>query len=96
MTCLTPLELLIQVQDHFSLDPKDIVEVIESYNLFLEKLNDKATREELEKMNMNEIYNNEIFYKLRENADNLQNSINSLFIFKKSELTKLTLKYGIF
>lgn len=96
MVRLTPIELLISIQNQFQLQYSDIKEVIIYYNEFLLKLSDVETRNTLSKMNMHDIYKNKCFLELRSIADNLQECLNKIFITNPGPLSTLTLKYGIF
>lgn len=96
MIPLNPIELLIKQKDHFQLNDSDVKTVIEHYGMFLATLNNRKIRESMEELNMEDIYNNATFKKLRGIADQLQNGIDNLFIKRESELQRLTLKYGIF
>lgn len=93
---LTPFEVLLKLKDNLELDNTVICQLLHTYDYFLEKLNTESVRNELEKMNMDEIYTQKSFIDLREQADELQNSLDKLFISDKNKLSFLTLKYGIF
>ncbi len=93
---LTPLELLIKQQDHFSLKTEDIIAVINAYSEFLNKLNNPDLRSELENMNMEEVYRKQTFTSLRDTADRLQEALTRLFITNGGLLSSLTLQYGLF
>ncbi len=96
MVRLTPIELLFSLRDHFQLKGQPILDIIESYNEFLEKLNDSIGRKELEEMNMEEVYSLTSFMNLRDSADRLQEGLDQLFIKGNNVLSSLTHKYAIF
>lgn len=96
MVRITPIELLINLQDHFNLKTDDIVDVVKCYNEFLLKLHNKETRAKLSSMNMKDIYEEGSFIDLRDTADKLQKALDNIFILHTSPLTKLTSQYAIF
>ncbi|MFT3909356.1 MAG: hypothetical protein QM737_08030 [Ferruginibacter sp.] len=96
MVQLGPLELLISLKDHFKIKNEPIMQVIESYNDFLDRLNNPETRKDLAEMNMEDVYKQKSFIDLRNCADNLQQGLDQIFIKDDGLLSTLTIKYGIF
>jgi hypothetical protein len=96
MVRTTPIELIIKLQNHFSIPTDNIVRLINCYGEFLSKLNNDAIRSTLSKVNMNEIYHDSNFMDLRNTADDLQEVLDKIFLLNEGNLKSLTLKYGIF
>lgn len=91
----TPIELLINSINKFDIDKSAIIQVINCYEGFLTKLADATLRKDLEKLNMEEIYQSEVFINLRTLSDDLQIALDRIFLHD-AKLSKLTLQYGIF
>lgn len=90
-----PIELLINSIAKFDLDKSAIIQVVNCYEGFLTKLADENLRKELERLNMEEIYQSDVFINLRTLSDELQTALNKLFL-GDTKLSKLTLQYGVF
>ncbi len=96
MVKIVPLELIIGLQEHFSIPTDNIVRIINCYSNFLSKIDNDEIRTTLLKVNMNDIYGNAYFLDLRNTADELQNALDNIFLINEGSLKTLTLKYGIF
>jgi hypothetical protein len=93
---LTPIDLLIRLQKHFEVPDDVLTRIITQYDLFLNKLSDSVVRDELNKLRMEEVYDNAVFINLRDGCDELQKDLDHLFLHNKGPLQTLTFKYGLF
>ena len=59
-------------------------------------LNDNAIRKHLTYLDMNDIYNDEVFLSARANSHLFQDALTRIFITDKNPISEFTLKSGIF
>jgi predicted nucleotidyltransferase len=96
MVNMHPFELMISLRGHFEIKEEDIVRLLTSYDQFLLEMDNDETRKTLETIDMDEVYSDSTFQRLRENGDIFRDTLDDVFLRKNSKLNQLTLKYGFF
>ena len=91
-----PLEFMVSSFLENNIPEVHIVSILDSYNNYLEMLNDKGIRDHLTNLDMSSVYSDEIFESARANSHLFQNALTSIFITEKSSISDFTLKYGVF
>ncbi len=71
-------------------------EIFDSYQRFLEILNDEAKRERLDAMGVEEATKDSLFEEAREIGTAFQGGLTKLFFHSDDELAKATQRYGVF
>lgn len=90
----TPLNILVWALERLSLE-SECVELLDIYDLFVAKLNDKGIRDELSRLEPGLIYKNPIFLEIRELSHRFQDVITKVF-FDTDALRAFTVAYGVF
>ena len=94
---LTPLEMLARVCLHFNTQDDVVRAVFESYESFLNILEDEKSRKILEELTFEEASKNEIFRRVRKLGASFQLGLDKLFLNENNgKLSELTKKYGTF
>ena len=92
----TPLELILDMRNHFKLNKESLISLFCCYDSFLAILNDKGKREELENMKMEDINKTATFIEAREIGDRFQTALTRIFMKDDKTLQDLTIKYAVF
>lgn len=93
---LIPLEFILSVLLELGIREDVVIELLDSYNRYLEMLNDEKFRNHLEKIEMKNAYGDDKFEEARENSHKFQYSLTKIFFEENSKLREFTLKYGFF
>jgi predicted nucleotidyltransferase len=91
-----PLEFIVSELIDNKIPEKFIVTLLDSYDQYLEMINDKEFRQQLNDLEMHKVYGNKFFEKARENSHNFQEALFNVFIKEESKINEFTLKYGVF
>ena len=92
---LTPLEILANAVERHRVSNPVAQELFGAYAEFLNVLNDKKSREALEKLRAADSRTDPTFKHIREISDELEHALDHVF-FENSHLAPLTRKYGVF
>lgn len=93
---LRPLEIIIEVLKE-EVSPDDLYRLLNDYDCFLKNLLDTEIRTHLEGIAMEDIYNDEVFFKMRKITDSFQDNINKIIHDKNyRSINEFFLKYGVF
>jgi hypothetical protein len=93
---IPPLEFIISVFLDCGISEDLIIEFLNSYNKYLEMLNDEEFRKHLEDIKMSNAYGDSRFEDARKNSHDFQDTLSKIFFEEKSALKDFTLKYGFF
>ncbi len=93
-TTRAPLESLATIIETYA--PSLAVEIFDSYDSFIELLNDGARRQALEKLSPDEAYIDEEFLKARGLSDTFDEGLRRLLFDSNHDLTELVKQYGVF
>jgi len=93
---LTPLELLARACINLDLPKTDVKSVFTTYDKFLAIMKSKKKREDLEKLTFEDSLKHPVFLEVRDLGHEFQAALERLFLKPKTEIGKLTLRYGIF
>ena len=92
----TPLDLLADVVSERKISDDTIRLIFDSYNQFLEALNDPAQRKHLEGLTYKRAKIDETFERLRKGGKAFQEGLRRLFFEENEDLRKLCQVYGLF
>jgi hypothetical protein len=94
-TRLTPLELVAQAL--LQTGKGEVVsDVMDSYDLFLELLDDNEAREHLETLRFEEAGRDPLFQKITDLSETFQRGLTALFFESNLALRDMIIKYGVF
>ncbi|HWS16739.1 MAG TPA: hypothetical protein VN223_01925 [Candidatus Elarobacter sp.] len=91
-----PLEILANALLQYSIPAKTVFELLDSYDLFLEYLNDVQHRDDLENLSYEDSISDTVFQQMREVGQQFQRGLDRLFFQDNDELKRLIRQYGIF
>jgi len=91
-----PLEILADALLQYSIPAETVFELLDSYDLFLECLNDVKRRPHLEKLSYEDSISDTVFQQMREVGQKFQSGLDRLFFQDNDELKRLIRLYGIF
>ena len=91
-----PLEILVDALLQYSIPAETVFELLDSYDLFLECLNDVKRRPHLEKLSYEDSISDTVFQQMREVGQQFQHGLDRLFFQDNDELKRLIRLYGIF
>ncbi|HEX5149992.1 MAG TPA: hypothetical protein VFW07_01015 [Parafilimonas sp.] len=92
----TALEFVTEEFIRYGIDNRLIVQLLNSYDIFLGMLNDEDLRNHIKNLPMKEVYDDEAFLKARENANNYQQVLTQIFFYENTPLKEFTITYGVF
>jgi predicted nucleotidyltransferase len=92
---LTPLEILADAVERYGVSNTVAGELFGAYAEFLNVLNDKKSREALEKLRAADSRTDPTFKHVREISEEFEHALDHVF-FENSQLAPLTRKYGVF
>ena len=92
---MTPLEVVADLLPRY-VDATIAGEFFDHYDKFLQLLNDKTKREELEHLHEKNAYGNIIFEEARELSHEFHNTLTKIFFIEKSDLKEFTIQFGVF
>jgi hypothetical protein len=92
---LTPLEILADAVERYAVSNTVARELFGAYAEFLNVLNDKKSREALEKLRAADSTTDPTFKHVREISEESEHALDHVF-FENSQLAPLTRKYGVF
>ena len=92
---LTPLEILANAVERYGVSNTMARELFGAYAEFLNVLNDKKSREALEKLRAADSRTDPTFKHVREISEEFEHALDHVF-FENSHLAPLTRKYGVF
>lgn len=91
-----PLEILANALLQYSIPAETVFELLDSYDSFLECLNDVKRREHLEKLSYEDSISDTVFQQMRKAGQQFQRGLDRLFFQDSDELKRLIRNYGIF
>jgi predicted nucleotidyltransferase len=91
-----PLEILANALLQYSIPAETVFELLDSYDLFLEYLNDVQHRDHLENLSYEDSISDTVFQQMREVGQQFQRGLDRLFFQDNDELKRLIRQYGIF
>lgn len=91
-----PLEILANALLQYSIPAETVFELLDSYDSFLECLNDVKRREHLEKLSYEDSISDTVFQQMRKAGQQFQRGLDRLFFQDNDELKRLIRHYGIF
>jgi predicted nucleotidyltransferase len=91
-----PLEIFTDALLQYSIPQETVCALLDSYDLFLECLNDVNRREHLEKLSYEDSINDKVFQQMREVGRRFQQGLDRLFFQDNNDLQQLIRKYGVF
>ncbi len=91
-----PLEILANALLHYSIPVETISDLLDSYDLFLECLNDVKRRDHLEILSYEDSISDTVFQQMRKVGQQFQRGLDRLFFEDNDELKWLIRRYGIF
>jgi predicted nucleotidyltransferase len=91
----TPLDVLVEFAAGFDADAL-AAKMLTTYDEFLAILRDPEKRERLERLNVDEAVQDEIFKEARAIGSSFQEGLTKLFFSTNDELTRATQRYGVF
>jgi len=94
-TKLTPLDILAAAVEHYSVAKAVGEELFGAYTEFLKVVDDKASRQALEKLRAADSRTDATFKHITEISQAFEHALDLLF-FENSQLSPLTRKYGVF
>ena len=92
----SPLELLARAAGRPSVPSSTAKLLFDSYNGFLDLLDNTEDREELTKLLPHEVGNSKVWSRVRELGRGFQSGLTSLFFGEDKELRDLMIEYGVF
>jgi curved DNA-binding protein CbpA len=92
---LTPLEIMANAVEQYGVSKKVGEELFKAYSEFLNVVDDKKSREELDKLRAAESRTDPTFKRIRVISQAFERALDLLF-FENSKLAPLTRKYGVF
>jgi predicted nucleotidyltransferase len=92
----SPLEILADALLAHSIPGETVCALLNSYDLFLECLNDLERRNHLEKISYEDSMSDKVFQQMREIGEQFQQGIDQLFFRDNDGLKQLITKYGVF
>jgi hypothetical protein len=92
---LTPLDILAAAVEHYSVAKAVGEELFGAYTEFLKVVDDKASRQALEKLRAANSRTDATFKHITEISQAFEHALDLLF-FENSQLSPLTRKYGVF
>jgi hypothetical protein len=90
------LEILADALLQYSIPAETVLELFDSYDLFLECLNDVKRRSHLEKLSYEGSIDDTVFQQMRKVGQQFQHGLDRLFFQDNEELKRLIRHYGIF
>jgi len=91
-----PLEILANALLQYSIPAQTVSGLLDSYDLFLECLNDMKRRDHLEKLSYEDSIGDTVFQQMRKIGQQFQSGLDRLFFQDNEELKRLIRQYGIF
>jgi len=91
-----PLELLARAAVRPSVPSATAKLLFDSYNGFLDLLDNTEDREELTKLRPHEVGDSKVWFRIREFGRSFQSGLTSLFFGEDKELRELMIEYGVF
>lgn len=92
----TPLEILAWSLNRYSVPQETVFDLLDSYDVFLECLNDAQRRAHLDNLSYEDAINDKVFQQMRKVGQRFQNGLDRLFFEDNKDLTQLIRKYGVF
>jgi hypothetical protein len=92
----TPLEIVAHSLFVYGASDDTCKHLFDSYDLFVDKLNDPEIRLHLKNLKSNEAESSEVFQKMRVASHDFQDGLTQLFFETNKDLTKLVQTYGVF
>lgn len=80
----------------YKIPDKWIIQLLDTYNNFLGMLNDDDIRDYIKRLPMEEVYKDDKFLEVRNNAHSFQKALDQIFFYEDTLLKEFTLKYGLF
>jgi hypothetical protein len=93
---VTPLQLLARAASRPTVSKSTARQLFDSYNGFLDLLDNKEDREELTRLRPSDLRDSKIWARIRELGRNFQTGLTNLFFSDDEELRKLMIEYGVF
>ncbi len=94
-TRLTPLELVAQALLQAG-DDEVVSDIMDSYDLFLQLLDDEATRKQLEMVKFEDAGRDPLFQRITSLSERFQRGLTTLFFEGDTALRDMIIKYGVF
>jgi predicted nucleotidyltransferase len=91
-----PLEILAWASLRYSIPKSTVCDLLDSYDLFLECLNDLKRRTHLENLSYEDSIGDTVFQQMRKVGQRFQLGLDRLFFEDNKALTQLIRKYGVF
>lgn len=92
----TPLEIVAHSLFVYGASNETCKTLFDSYDLFVDKLNDPEVRVRLKELKSSDAESSELFQKMRTVSHNFQDALTTLFFETNKDLTKLVQTYGVF
>lgn len=92
----TPLEIVAHSLFVYGISDNTCKKLFDSYDLFIDKLNDPEVRVHLTKLKSSEAESSKVFQTLRMVSHDFQDALAELFFESNKDLTKLAQTYGVF
>ncbi|MBZ5532256.1 MAG: nucleotidyltransferase domain-containing protein [Acidobacteriia bacterium] len=92
----TPLEILADALLRYSISDKTVCNLLDSYDIFLECLNDVNRRGALKKLSFEASKDDKVFQQMRDVGHTFQAGLDKFFFHENEELCQLIQKYGVF
>jgi predicted nucleotidyltransferase len=92
----TPIDTIAWLALEFDAAPKVVRQLVDSYDSFLEIIDDPSRREHLDGLGPEESGKDALFVKTREIGNRFQEGLTALFFGTDEELTAVTQRYGVF
>jgi len=93
---LPPLEILGWGLIWYQISDQTVMDLLDSYDLFLECLNDLKSRSHLENLSYEDSIGDTVFQQMRKVGQRFQHGLDHLFFEDHKDLTQLIRKYGVF
>lgn len=90
----TPIDIVSSAL--FGAEAQTILSIMDSYDRFLQILDDKDSREQLEILKFDEARKSDLFQEVRQLSHRFQEGLTELFFGEGGRLRELTIKYGVF
>jgi predicted nucleotidyltransferase len=94
-TKLTPLEIVAAAVENYAVSKSVADELFGAYTEFLKLVDDRASRQALERLRSTESRKDTTFKRIREISQAFEHALDLLF-FENSQLAPLTRRYGVF
>jgi predicted nucleotidyltransferase len=91
-----PLEILADALLQYSIPAETVFDLLDSYDLFLECLNDVKRRDYLDNLSYEDSISDTVFQQMRNVGYQFQRGLDRLFFQDNEDLKQLIRKYGVF